>query len=229
MSHQGPGGDRQSERDAMVDRQIADRGVRNERVLAAMRRVPREAFVPPEMADMAYGDGPLPIGEGQTISQPYIVALMAEAVVPPPDGKALDVGTGSGYAAAVLAELCQAVYSIERHKPLADRAAATLAELGYAHVYVYCGDGSRGWPDEAPFDAIIVAAGAPAPPDSLKHQLTIGGRLVVPVEEAHGAQRLLRITRTGDESFEDEDLGLVQFVPLVGEEGWADDRQRRRR
>lgn len=212
---------RQADRDAMVRQQIERRDIGDARVLAAMRAVPRHRFVPPEMADLAYSDGPLPIGDGQTISQPYIVALMAQAVAPPADGRALDIGTGSGYAAAVLAELCAKVYSIERVPDLADRAAKTLTELGYDNVQVRQGDGTRGWPDAAPFDSIVVAAGAPVVPESLKHQLAIGGRMIVPVEVA-GGQRLERVTRTADDRFEKDDLGLVRFVPLIGVEGWPD-------
>jgi len=205
-------------RRAMVERQLAARGIADGRVLAAMERVPREAFVPPELAEYAYDDSPLPIGEGQTISQPYIVALMAEAAHIGPGARVLEVGTGSGYAAAVLAELAASVVSIERHAALAEKARAALMELGYGNVEVIEGDGSRGVPERAPYDAILVAAGAPAPPDSLKRQLAEGGRLVIPVSaDAH--QTLCVITRRGD-SYEEEDLGAVRFVPLLGEEGW---------
>ena len=205
-------------RRAMVERQLAARGITDGRVLAAMERVPREAFVPAELAEYAYDDSPLPIGEGQTISQPYIVALMAEAAHIGPGARVLEVGTGSGYAAAVLAELAASVVSIERHAALAEKARAALMELGYGNVEVIEGDGSRGVPERAPYDAILVAAGAPAPPDSLKRQLAEGGRLVIPVSaDAH--QTLCVITRRGD-SYEEEDLGAVRFVPLLGEEGW---------
>jgi len=202
----------------MVEHQLAARGIADGRVLAAMERVPREAFVPAELAEYAYDDSPLPIGEGQTISQPYIVALMAEAAHIGPGARVLEVGTGSGYAAAVLAELAASVVSIERHAALAEKARAALMELGYENVEVIEGDGSRGVPERAPYDAILVAAGAPAPPDSLKRQLAEGGRLVIPVSaDAH--QTLCVITRRGD-SYEEEDLGAVRFVPLLGEEGW---------
>jgi len=205
-------------RRAMVERQLAARGITDGRVLAAMERVPREAFVPAELAEYAYDDSPLPIGEGQTISQPYIVALMAEAAHIGPGARVLEVGTGSGYAAAVLAELAASVISIERHAALADKARAALMELGYGNVEVIEGDGSRGVPERAPYDAILVAAGAPAPPDSLKRQLAEGGRLVIPINvDSH--QELRVITRRGD-SYEEEDLGAVRFVPLLGEEGW---------
>ena len=202
----------------MVERQLAARGITDGRVLAAMERVPREAFVPAELAEYAYDDSPLPIGEGQTISQPYIVALMAEAAHIGPGARVLEVGTGSGYAAAVLAELAASVVSIERHAALAEKARAALMELGYGNVEVIEGDGSRGVPERAPYDAILVAAGAPAPPDSLKRQLAEGGRLVIPINvDSH--QELRVITRRGD-SYEEEDLGAVRFVPLLGEEGW---------
>ena len=202
----------------MVEHQLAARGITDGRVLAAMERVPREAFVPPELAEYAYDDSPLPIGEGQTISQPYIVALMAEAAHIGPGARVLEVGTGSGYAAAVLAELAASVVSIERHAALAEKARAALMELGYGNVEVIEGDGSRGVPERAPYDAILVAAGAPAPPDSLKRQLAEGGRLVIPINvDSH--QELRVITRRGD-SYEEEDLGAVRFVPLLGEEGW---------
>ncbi|HEX9905811.1 MAG TPA: protein-L-isoaspartate(D-aspartate) O-methyltransferase [Propylenella sp.] len=205
-------------RRAMVERQLAARGITDSRVLAAMERVPREAFVPAELAEYAYDDSPLPIGEGQTISQPYIVALMAEAAHIGPGARVLEVGTGSGYAAAVLAELAASVVSIERHAALAEKARAALMELGYGNVEVIEGDGSRGVPERAPYDAILVAAGAPAPPDSLKRQLAEGGRLVIPINvDSH--QELRVITRRGD-SYEEEDLGAVRFVPLLGEEGW---------
>jgi protein-L-isoaspartate(D-aspartate) O-methyltransferase len=211
--------DRSAERERMVAEQLAARGIADARVLAAFRRVPREAFVPPELAEQAYDDNPLPIGEGQTISQPYVVALMTEAAKIAPDARVLEVGTGSGYAAAILAELAREVTTIERHASLADGARRALARLGYA-VTVLCGDGSLGVPEDAPFGAILVAAGAPEAPASLKAQLAHGGRLVIPVSvDSH--QDLKVITRLGD-SFEEEDLGGVRFVPLMGEEGWMD-------
>lgn len=207
-----------SKRDKMVKRQLVRRGIADERVLEAFRRVPREAFVRPELAKYAYDDNPLPIGEGQTISQPYVVALMTEAAKVQPGARVLDVGTGSGFAAAILAELAGEVVAIERYGTLADRARGTLLELGYRNVEVIEGDGSRGVPAHAPYDAILVAAGAPAAPASLKQQLAEGGRLVIPIS-ANGYQDLMVITRRGDR-FEEESLGGVRFVPLVGEEGW---------
>jgi protein-L-isoaspartate(D-aspartate) O-methyltransferase len=207
--------DRQYERDRMVERQIVARGVQDPRVLDAMRRVPREAFVPEEFAAQAYDDSPLPIPGGQTISQPYIVALMAEAAGILPDDRVLDVGTGSGYAAAVLSLLAEDVYSIERDPDLAAVARERLARLGCINVVVRHGDGSHGWPEAAPFDAILAAAAARVVPRDLCRQLTIGGRLVIPVGDDAHAQRLLRIVRTGETDYEEEDLGRVAFVPLV--------------
>jgi len=211
-------------RQAMVERQLRARGISDERVLDAMARVPREAFVAPDLADYAYHDNPLPIGEGQTISQPYIVALMAEAAQIKPNARVLEVGAGSGYAAAVLSLLAAEVVAVERHKALADGAREMLSRLGYSNVIVLEGDGSRGVPEKAPFDAILVAAGAPAPPESLKQQLADGGRLVIPIS-VNSHQDLRVITRRGD-AYEEEDLGAVRFVPLMGREGWveSDDR-----
>ena len=204
----------------MVERQIARRGISDQRVLTAMERVRREAFVPADLAEFAYDDNPLPIGEGQTISQPYIVALMAEAARISPEDRVLEVGAGSGYAAAVLAELAAEVVTIERHPALAEGARSILREEGYANVTVIEGDGSRGFPERAPYDAILVAAGAPDLPASLKRQLADGGRLVIPVSvDAH--QELKVLTRRGDE-FEDASLGAVRFVPLLGAEGWLE-------
>jgi protein-L-isoaspartate(D-aspartate) O-methyltransferase len=208
-------------REKMVAHQIALRGITNRRLLEAMRKVRREAFVPEDYREMAFEDGPLPIGEDQTISQPYIVAVMAEAAAIQPGDRILEVGTGSGYAAAVFAELASHVYTIERHARLAARAEATLLALGYSNVSVRTGDGTRGWPEAAPFDAIIVAASGPRVPESLKEQLAIGGRLVMPIGQGR-PQLLYKVTRLGREKFVEEDLGPVQFVLLVGEEGWAD-------
>lgn len=204
----------------MVERQLLRRGMKDERVLAAFRKVPREAFVPADLAEFAYDDNPLPIGEGQTISQPYVVALMAEAARVCPDARVLEVGAGSGYAAAILAELAKEVVTIERHGALADKAREALQRLGYSNVTVIEGDGSRGWLERTPYDAILVAAGAPSAPASLKEQLADGGRLVIPVS-VNSHQDLKVITRRGD-SFEEESLGGVRFVPLLGEEGWVE-------
>jgi protein-L-isoaspartate(D-aspartate) O-methyltransferase len=213
-----------AQRHKMVDRQLAGRGIKDERVLEAMGRVPREAFLPADLAEFAYDDNPLPIAEGQTISQPYIVALMIEAARIEPGSRVLEVGTGSGYAAAILAELASDVVTIERHEALAEGAAEVLARLGYSNVEVMEGDGSTGVADRAPYDAILVAAAAPAAPESLKSQLAEGGRLVVPVS-IEGSEELLVFTRRGDD-FKEERLGAVRFVPLVGEEGWRDGENR---
>lgn len=208
-------------RDNMVERQILARGVRSPLVLEAMRAVPREAFLPPEMAEFAYEDSPLPIAEGQTISQPYIVALMVDALGLEGGEKVLEIGTGSGYAAAVLAHIAKDVYTVERIGQLAEKGAAKLAGLGYANVHVLHADGTRGWADHAPYDAIVVAAGGPEVPESLKAQLRIGGRLVIPVGVDRQVQELVRVTRVSELSYRTEDLADVRFVPLVGEEGWT--------
>lgn len=205
----------------MVDKAIFARGVRSELVLNAMRSVPWESFLPTQLHEFAYDDAPLPIEEGQTISQPYIVAFMTEALTLRGGEKVLEIGAGSGYAAAVLSEIAADVYTVERHGPLAEKAAATLADLGYDNVHVLHGDGTRGWPAHAPFDAIVVAAGGPTVPESLKEQLKIGGRLVIPVGADQRAQELVRVTRIAQNEYRREDLADVRFVPLLGEEGWA--------
>ena len=184
-----------------------------------------EKFIPDALRTRAYEDAPLPIAEGQTISQPYIVALMAEALKLASSDRVLEIGTGSGYAAAVLAELADHVFTLERHPPLADAARKALSSLSYTNVEVICGDGTLGWPDSAPFDAIIVAAGAPSVPEQLKRQLVIGGRLVIPVGDRTTHQTLLRITRLNQDEFEEEDLSQVRFVPLIGEAGWQERRE----
>ena len=212
--------DASARRRTMVERQIAARGITDERVLAAMARVPREAFLPEEMAEFAYEDTPLPIEADQTISQPFIVALMCEALELGPDARVLEVGTGSGYAAAVLAELAREVYTVERHEVLAALARRRLAGLGYANVHVLHGDGSRGWPEHAPYDGIVVAAGGPAVPPPLREQLAVGGRLVIPVGEEVHLQELVRVRRRSATEYATEHLGGVRFVPLVGEHGW---------
>jgi protein-L-isoaspartate(D-aspartate) O-methyltransferase len=178
--------------------------------------------VPEELAEFAYEDGPLPIGAGQTISQPYVVALMAELADPGPRDKVLDVGTGSGFAAAVLSRMAARVYTIERHPELAETSFRCLKRLGYDNVEVRCGDGTLGWPEAAPFDAIVVAAGGPEVPRALREQLGVGGRLVIPVAIDGAGQKLLLIRRTAANSFEEEDCGAVAFVPLVGEQGWRE-------
>jgi protein-L-isoaspartate(D-aspartate) O-methyltransferase len=206
----------------MVDRQIAGRGLRSAPVLAAMREVPRELFVPEAVKDFAYEDGPLPIEAGQTISQPYIVALMIEAAGVAPGGRVLEIGAGSGYAAAILSRIAAEVIAIERHGELADLAAARMAQLGYANVRIVTGDGSAGWPEGAPYDAILAAASGRHVPAALKRQLAIGGTLVMPIGAPGDVQSLVGVTRRGEAEWEQEDLGAVRFVPLIGEEGWTD-------
>ena len=210
--------DREDLREEMVARTIAARDVDDDRVLDAMRTVPRHVFVPEDHRDDAYDDSPLPIGEGQTISQPYIVALMAQAAALGPGDRVLEVGTGSGYAAAVFAQIAGHVFTIERHASLTEGAKQALSEAGVRNVTVRTGDGTRGWSEEAPFDAIIVAAGAPVVPDALKQQLAVGGRLVIPVD-AGDHQELTCIRRNADGSFVSERGGAVTFVPLVGARG----------
>lgn len=210
-------------REEMVERQIAARGVRSPAVLDAMRSVPREAFVPPDMQTLAYDDTPLPIGSRQTISQPYIVALMLDALALDGTERVLDIGAGSGYAAALLGLLAAEVVSIERIEELAESARARLDELGCKNVEIIHGDGSKGWPDRAPYDAIVVAASGPDVPESLKRQLSIGGRLVMPIGASHDIQRLVRVTRRTEDRYDLEDLTSVRFVPLLGDEAWADE------
>jgi protein-L-isoaspartate(D-aspartate) O-methyltransferase len=205
----------------MVRLHIAGRGIRDQAVLDAMRRVPREAFLPPELAEFAYEDHPLPIAAGQSISQPYIVALMSAALKLRGGERVLEVGTGSGYAAAILGCIAAEVYTVERHGELAETAAARLRELGFLNVHVRHADGTLGWHEHAPFDAIIVAAGGPKVPEALLAQLAVGGRLVIPVGEDKGLQTLVRLTREPDGVLRHEDLGDVRFVPLIGAEGWA--------
>lgn len=205
------------ERREMVRRQLRARGIEDERVLEAMQAVPRHLFVPASMQGVAYADAPLPIGYGQTISQPLMVAIMLVALEPTGDDRVLEVGTGSGYQAALLAQLARDVTTVELVPELAERAAARLASLGYENVHVVTGDGSLGWPRGAPYDAIIVAAGAPDVPEELVAQLADGGRLVIPV--GMGLQELVRVRLRGGRVTR-EDLGGCAFVPLLGEHGW---------
>ncbi len=203
----------------MVRTQLEARGVRVPNVLAAFVAVPRHAFVPEAVRSLAYDDCPLPIGGGQTISQPYMVALMTEALGVGPGDRVLEVGTGSGYQAAILAEMGCRVHTVERDPALAAAAARRLARLGYDRVSVHRGDGTLGWPDAAPYRGVVVTAGGPRVPDPLRDQLDPGGAaLVMPVGD-RGLQELLRITRRGNR-FSTENLGGCRFVPLVGEEGW---------
>ena len=208
-------------RERMVREHVAGRGVRDPGVLAAMRRVPREAFVAADLQGRAYDDGPLPIEDGQTISQPYIVALMLEAAALRPADRVLEVGAGSGYASAVASLLAAHVDAVERHPGLAESARERLARLGFANVAVHCADGSGGWPEGAPYDAILVAASGPRVPAALRAQLAVGGRLVMPVGESSWHQRLVRVTRQSPDAFAEDDLGGVVFVPLIGAHGWA--------
>jgi protein-L-isoaspartate(D-aspartate) O-methyltransferase len=205
----------------MVEQQLVPRGIEDQRVLDAMRRVPRHEFVPEASARYAYEDHPMPIGEGQTISQPYIVALMLEAARIGPEDSVLDVGTGSGYAAAVAAELAHRVVSIERHAGLAVAAAATLDALGY-RVNVVTGDGTLGWAEGAPYDAIVAAATGPSVPRAWVEQLAPGGRIVMPVGRPGGSQHLAVFERQADGELRETNLGAVAFVPLVGEEAWPE-------
>ena len=212
----------------MVEQQIEARGVSSPEVLAAMAKVRRERYVPSNLGEFAYEDTALPIEKEQTISQPFIVAFMVEALQLRGGERVLEIGTGSGYAAAVLAEIAGEVWTIERIQRLARTAAERLQNDGYDNVHVRCGDGTRGWPEAAPFDAIVVAAGGPTVPPSLRRQLAIGGRLVLPVGEVIGLQKLVRVTRVGSDDYRTEELVDVRFVPLVGAEGWREPRTERR-
>jgi len=209
-------------RERMVEEQIAARGIADLAVLDAMRAVPRQMFVPPSAAEFAYEDTPLPIEEGQTISQPYVVALMAAALKLTPRDRVLEIGAGSGYAAAVLSRIAAEVYTIERHAALAELASRRMKDLGFDNVHLLHGDGTLGWPEHAPYDAIVVAAGGPSVPEALRAQLAIGGRLVIPVGATPRAQELVRVTRIGQNEYRQEELGAVQFVPLIGAQGWED-------
>jgi protein-L-isoaspartate(D-aspartate) O-methyltransferase len=204
-------------RNQMVRTQIVGRGLNDVDVLEAMRHVPREVFVEPGFEESAYDDRALPIREGQTISQPYIVALMIQAAGVRPGDRVLEIGAGSGYAAAVMGRIAKRVYAVERHLSLANQAKLRFRELGYHNISVRHGDGMNGWPEAAPFQAILVAAAASAVPVALKLQLAVGGRLVIPVGPQERVQTLLKITRTGVEDFDEENLGAVLFVPLLGE------------
>lgn len=205
----------------MVAEQIAGRGLRNPRLLEAFRAVPRHLFVPLPVRNRAYSDGPVPIGHDQTISQPYIVALMTALLGLQGDENVLEIGTGSGYQAAILARLSRVVHTIERFATLAETAAKTLADLGYDNVIVHVGDGSMGWPEAAPYDAMIVTAAAPFPPEPLQDQLAEGGRLVIPVGGRQGQDLQLWTRENSVLAF--ENIIPVSFVPLRGEMGWKED------
>ena len=209
-----------SEREAMVERQLRRRGIAGPEILEAFRIVPREAFVGMRVAHLAYGDHPLPIEAEQTISQPYIVALMIEAAAIKAGDKVLEVGSGSGYAAAVISRIADCVIGIERQLELVEVASKRLRKLSYNNVRIVAGDGTKGWPADAPYDAILAAASGSHVPRPLIEQLRAGGRLVMPVGEPGGVQKLVRVTKLGDGSLQQSDLGGVRFVPLIGEEGW---------
>jgi protein-L-isoaspartate(D-aspartate) O-methyltransferase len=220
--------DLSKQRAYMVEHHIAARGVRSPLVLEAMGTVPREEFLPSHLREYAYEDTPLPIGEAQTISQPYIVAFMTEALGLSGGEKVLEIGAGSGYAAAILSRIAGDVFTVERIGELAAKASERLSDVGYHNVHVLHADGTRGWPEHAPYDAIIVAAGGPEVPKSLKQQLAVGGRLVIPVGSDPRIQELVRVTRVGEDEFKMEDIADVRFVPLLGEEGWAETKPQER-
>lgn len=211
------------ERDRLVQSKLRSLGIQDEATLAAMKSVPREEFLPEHLRASAYHNRPLPIGEGQTISQPFIVALMTEALQLGPNDRVLEVGTGSGYGAAILSRIAAEVDTVERFESLAQKAQGVLVKLQYNNVHVYHGDGSCGLSKHAPFDAIVVTAAGPSVPSALLHQLRIGGRLVLPVGGDLESQQLVRVTRRGEDEFDFEDLCDVHFVPLVGEAGWRPD------
>ncbi len=212
-----------AERIWMVESQLVDEGIQDKAVLESMRLVPRHRFVREDMKQFAYDSRPLPITHGQTISQPYIVALMAQALELKKDDKVLEIGTGSGYSAAVLSRIIKKVYTIERHPELAMTAGASFRELNYENIEIKVGDGTKGWPEKAPFNAILVTAGGPEIPVSLIEQLAPGGRLVIPVG-LRKMQELIRLRRneSGSGEYTQENLGQVRFVPLIGDEGWTE-------
>jgi protein-L-isoaspartate(D-aspartate) O-methyltransferase len=207
-------------REIMIERDLKGRGIYDPEVLVAMREVPREEFVPAELAEQAYEDYPLPIDEGQTISQPYMVAYMAESLELEPTERVLEIGTGSGYSAAVLSRLVAEVYTVEHFATLAKSAGERLQRLGFDNIRIFVGDGTLGWPELAPYDAIVVTAGAPRVPEPLLSQLVIGGRLVVPVGLNQFVQTLIRVRRVKTDEYKQENLMAVQFVPLIGAAGW---------
>jgi protein-L-isoaspartate(D-aspartate) O-methyltransferase len=209
-----------SQREAMVERQLRRRGIAEPEILEAFRAVPREAFVSAEFAHLAYGDHPLPIEADQTISQPYIVGLMIEAAAIKAGETVLEIGSGSGYAAAVISRIADRVIGIERQHDLVEVARERLRRLGYDNVEIIEGDGSKGWPDGAPYDAILAAASGSHVPEPLLAQVAPGGRIVMPVGEPGGIQELIKVTKQEDGVLKQENLGAVRFVPLIGEEGW---------
>ena len=209
-----------AEREAMVERHLKRRGIAEKPIIDALLAVPREEFISPDYAHLAYGDHPLPIEAGQTISQPYIVALMIQAAEIEPGDTVLEVGAGSGYAAAVISRIAAEVVAIERQHDLVEIATARLERLGYGNVKIVEGDGTKGWPDEAPYDAILAAASGSHVPRPLIEQLAPGGRLVMPVGDPAWAQELVKVTKQESGILKQESLGGVRFVPLIGEEGW---------
>ena len=207
-------------RERMVERQIAARGLNDPKLLDAFRAVPREDFISGDYADYAYQDSPLPIESGQTISQPYIVALTIDSAGIKPGDKVLEVGAGSGYAAAVIGRIAAQVIAVERHHELVEIARKRMRQLGYCNVEIVEGDGTLGWPQQAPYDAIVAAASGSHVPKSWIAQLKAGGRIVMPIGEPHGVQSLVKVTKGEDGALHREDLGGVRFVPLIGAEGF---------
>lgn len=207
-------------RERMVIHQIAARGLNDPALLDAFRTVPREEFISPDYADYAYRDSPLPIESGQTISQPYIVALTVDAAQIAKGSKVLEVGAGSGYAAAVIGQIASQVIAVERHHALVELARQRMERLGYGNVLIVEGDGTLGWPDEAPFDAIVAAASGSHVPHSWIAQLKLGGRIVMPIGHPHEGQSLIKVIKRADGTLDREDLGGVRFVPLIGAEGF---------
>ena len=211
-----------AQREAMVDRQLKRRGITDQHILDAFLEVHREAFVSPQYAHLAYGDHPLPIEAGQTISQPYIVALMIQAAGIGLRDKVLEVGAGSGYAAAIISRLADQVFAIERQHELVEVARERVGRLGYSNIEILEGDGTKGCPGHAPFDAILAAASGSHVPNALVDQLAVGGHIVMPLGSPGWAQFLVKVTKRSDGSVERENMGSVRFVPLIGEEGWND-------
>ena len=205
----------------MVEEQLRKRGILDQRVLEAMARVPRHHFVSADYQSSAYEDRPLPIDEGQTISQPYMVAVMTQSLELRGQERVLEIGTGSGYQTAILAELSRTIFTVERISALTHRAQQILRELGYEDIFFFTGDGTKGWAEKAPFDGIIVTAGAPEIPETLKCQLSNGGRLVIPVGPRY-SQTLYKVTRKAEQFIEEEGTGCV-FVPLLGDFGWKEE------
>jgi len=207
-------------RELMLDNQLKLRGIKDPSVLQAMGEVPRQEFVPEHMAKYAYEDSPLPIGEGQTISQPYIVAFMTELLELSFKERVLEIGTGSGYGAAVLSRIAHEVFTIERYEDLADAARQRFRRLGYNNIRIFHGDGSLGLEKHSSYHAIVVTAGAPSVPESLKEQLAVGGRLVIPVGSTKQSQQLIRVRRLSKHEYSQTTITPVRFVPLIGKDGW---------